>query len=136
MLLKFSGLILGSIVFALLSLADIPSMCGFQVKCSSIFTSRYFIELVGYNLFPLSLSFEPKSSCFFADLNRTNSALLALRHILFALIQLLKDFLIFINLFIDDFDRTMKVYQICVISKMMNLAKISGIMEIIYVYKK
>ena len=83
-------LILESITFALLSLADIPSMCAFQVKCSSIFTPRYFTELVGYNLFPLSLSFKPKSSCFFADLNRTSSVLLTLRHILFALSQLLK----------------------------------------------
>ena len=37
------------IALALLSLADIPSMCGFQVKCSSNFTPRYFTEFVGYN---------------------------------------------------------------------------------------
>ena len=83
-------LILESIAFALLSLVDISSMCGFQVICLSIFTRRYFTELVGYNLFPLSLSFKPKSSSFFADLNRTSSVLLILRHILFALRQLFK----------------------------------------------
>ena len=39
-------------------------------------------------------------------------------------------------MFIDDFDRTIKVYQICVISKMMNFAKFNKIMEIIDVCKK
>ena len=94
LLLKFfwstKCLILESIVFALLTLVDVPSMCGFQVKCLSIFTPRYFTEFVVYNFFPLSLSFKLKSSCFFADLNRTISVLLTLRHILFALSQLLK----------------------------------------------
>ena len=52
----------------------IPSICGFQVKCWPIFTPRYFNELVGYNFFPLSLSFKPKSSCFFVDLNRSKYA--------------------------------------------------------------
>ena len=44
-------LILESITFALLSLADIPAMCSFQVKCLSIFTPKYFTEFVGNNIF-------------------------------------------------------------------------------------
>ena len=56
------------------------------------FYSKYFPEFVGYDLFPLSLSFKPKSSCFFADLNNATSVLLTLKHILFALSQLLKVF--------------------------------------------
>ena len=83
-------LILEGITFALLSLADILSMCGFQVKGSSIFTPKHFTEFSGYSLFPLSLNFKPKSSCFLADLNRITSVFLTLRHFLFELSQLLK----------------------------------------------
>ena len=69
MLLKFfwstKCLILESIAFALLRLADIPSIGDFQVKFSSIFTPRYFTEFVVCNLFLLSLSFKPKLSWYF-----------------------------------------------------------------------
>ena len=79
-----------SIAFVLLNLVDILPMCGFQVKCSSSFTPRYFTGLVGYNHFPLSLSFKSSLSYFLANLNRISSVLLTLRYILFALSQLLK----------------------------------------------
>ena len=45
----------------MLSLADIPTMCCLKAKWSS----------VGYSLFPLRLSFKPRSSCLLADLTPT-----------------------------------------------------------------
>ena len=63
-----SCLILESISFALLSLADILSICGVYVKCSSVFARKSFMEFVGYNLFPLNLSSKSRSSWAFLQI--------------------------------------------------------------------
>ena len=87
------------------------SMWAFQLKYYLFLSPLYFTEFVGYNLFSLSLSFKSSSSYFFC--------------------RFYLSFLKLFNQLIDDFDRTIKVYQICVISKMMDFAKFNRIMKII-----
>ena len=62
--------------------------CSFECKCSSSGTPRYFSDLVGTSLLPLSLNLKLLSIFNFFDLNITSSVFFTFRLNLFAFNQL------------------------------------------------